>query len=465
VLLIVEKPQEIPLILSVFSETGIRPMLGLRIRLQARGSGKWERSGGSAAKFGLTTQELLDAVELLKRNDALDCLKLLHFHVGSQITEIKRIKSAVREGARIYAKLRAQGVGLEYLDVGGGLGVDYDGSKTSYEASMNYTVAEYANDVVYSVLDICTAENVPVPVLISESGRALTAYHSLVILEVSGRNVEANGDDIIVPADAHENLHELFEVYQGITRQNHREALHDADEMRDRLTKLFDLGYLSLRDRALAERLVQRIGMRALGMVKEDRYVPDEVEALEKRLISKYIANFSVFQSIPDSWALDQLFPTVPIHRLDEMPSVPATLCDVTCDSDGEVDRFPDLWDVKDCILLHPLQPGRQYYLAILLVGAYQDVLGDYHNLFGRADEAIVKLGTGGARISRAIPGDNADDVLKIFRHDPEAMFRSIHEQTRSLIRERQMTRVAANEILAEYREALEGYTYLDFDA
>jgi arginine decarboxylase len=465
VLLIVEKPQEVPLILDVAEETGIRPLVGMRIRLQSRGSGRWEKSGGGGAKFGLDTQELLEAVAEFERRGRLDCVRLLHFHVGSQITEIKRIKNAVREGARIYAKLRGKGVGLEILDVGGGLGVDYDGSRTSFEASMNYSVAEYANGVVYSVQEICSQENVPVPVLVSESGRALTAYHSLAVLEVRGQGGETNGDPPSVPADAHETLRELFDIYRGMTRKNHREYQHDADEVRERVFGLFDLGYLSLRDRALAERLIAHIGQKALAFAKEGRFFPEEFEVLEKRLVAKYVANFSVFQTIPDSWALDQLFPTVPIHRLDEQPTVPATLCDVTCDSDGEVDRFPDVRDVKDRLDLHVLEPGKPYYLAILLIGAYQDVLGDYHNLFGRVDEATIRLGKSGARITEAVPGDDSDDVLRIFRHDPERMFKSIQEQARAEVRTGRLSRAEANEILAEYREALEGYTYLDFSA
>lgn len=463
VVLVVEKPQEVSLILEVAKETGIRPILGMRTRLRARGSGKWEKSGGSGAKFGLSTQELLDAVDTLREADLLDTFRLLHFHVGSQITDIKRIKDAVKEGARIYAKLRADGCAVDILDVGGGLGVDYDGSRTAVEASMNYTVTEYANDVVYNVREICEAEEVPVPTLVSESGRALTAYHSLVLLEVSGENQTPDNREVVVPEDAHDGVQELLEIERGLTRKNHREYFHDAEEMREDLLGHFDLGYLSLRDRALTERLVRRIGRKALEFALEHRYVSEEFEALQKRLITKYIANFSVFQSIPDSWALDQLFPMVPIHRLDERPTVRATLCDVTCDSDGEVDRFPALRDVKDSLEVHPLQPGKPYYLAILLVGAYQDVLGDFHNLFGRVDEALVNLGKGGARVTRVIPGDDADDVLRLYRQDPEAMVASIQEQTRVAIRERRMTRAEANEILAEYREALEGYTYLDF--
>jgi len=463
VVLIVEKPQEVGLILDVARETGIRPLLGMRTRLRARGAGKWEKSGGSGAKFGLSTQELLDGVDQLRQADMLDTFRLLHFHVGSQVPDIRRIKDAVKEGARIYAKLRAEGCEVDALDVGGGLGVDYDGSRTDYEASMNYTVAEYANDVVYNVREICDAEDVPVPTLVSESGRALTAYHSLVLLEVSGENQTPETAPVEVPEDAHDGVRELLEIDRGLTRKNYREYFHDAEEMREVLLGTFDLGYLSLRDRALTERLVRRIARRALVFALDERHVPEEFEAVQKRLITKYIANFSVFQSIPDSWALDQLYPVVPIHRLDERPTVRATLCDVTCDSDGEVDRFPDLRKVKDSLEVHALQEGKPYYLAILLVGAYQDVLGDFHNLFGRVDEALVKLGKGGARVTRVIPGDDADDVLRLYRQDPEAMVSSIQEQTRVGIRDRNLTRAAANEILAEYREALEGYTYLDF--
>ena len=463
VILIVEKPQEVSLILDVAKETGIRPIVGMRTRLRARGSGKWEKSGGAGAKFGLSTQELLDAVEMLRAADMLDTFRLVHFHIGSQITDIKRIKDAVKEGARIYAKLHAHGCTVDILDVGGGLGVDYDGSRTVFEASMNYTIAEYANDVVYNVGEICEAEGVPVPTLVSESGRALTAYHSLVLLEVQGENQSSENGDIVVPADAHDGVRELQEIEHGLTRKNHREYFHDAEEMREVLLGHFDLGFLSLQDRALTERIVRRIGRRALAFALEERYVPEEFEALQKQLVTKYIANFSVFQSIPDSWALDMLFPMVPIHRLRERPRIRATLCDVTCDSDGEVDRFPDLRDVKDSLEVHALQPGKPYYLAILLVGAYQDVLGDFHNLFGRVDEAFVKLGKSGARVTRVIPGDDADDVLRLYRQDPEAMVASLQEQTRTEIRERKMTRAEANEILAEYREALEGYTYLDF--
>ncbi len=465
VVLIAEKPQEIGRIVHVAEKMGIEPKIGIRIRLVARGSGKWERSSGPSAKFGFTTQELLNAVKLLKQHDMIDALCMIHFHAGSQITQIKRIKNAVKEGARVYAKLQAEGCRLTYLNVGGGLGVDYDGSHSSYEASMNYSVQEYANDVVYAVQEICHAENVPPPTLVSESGRALVAYHSMLVCEVKSQNTDPNGDELEVPEEAHDSVVELFEIWKGMTRKNHREYLHDAEETRDEILDNFQLGYLKLSDRAFSERLMRRIGAKALRFAKEERFVPEEFVVLERRLVTKYIANFSVFQSIPDSWALDQLFPVVPIHRLNERPTVEATLCDVTCDSDGEIDRFVDMRDVKDSLPLHELKDGEPYYVGVLLIGAYQDVLGDYHNLFGRVDEAhVVLTKSGQPRVIEVKPGDEAKDVLQLFGHDPEAMLGAVRSHVDDLVRARRISRANGRRVLAEYEAALNDYTYLDFD-
>ena len=317
---------------------------------------------------------------------------------------------------------------------------------------------------MYIVQEICDAENVPVPVLVSESGRALTAYHAVLISEVGGRNVDENGEDVIVPADAHESLQELYEIWEGMNHKNHREFFHDAEAMRDELISQFDLGYLSLRDRALAERLMRRISRSAVRFSRGERFVPEEFLQLQRQLVTKYIANFSVFQSLPDAWALDQLFPVMPIHRLNERPTVPATLCDVTCDSFGEIDRFVDRREVRESLDLHELRNGEPYYVGICLLGAYQDVLGDYHNLFGRVDEVEVRLlPGGGARVVADRPGDEAHEVLRLFGYDPAEMVTRIREQAQARKRRRAISAAQAKEIVAEYERALAGYTYLRF--
>ena len=459
VLLIVEKPQELPRILRVAKKLNTTPKLGIRVRLHAKSSGKWEGSSGSAAKFGLTTSELLDCVRVLKSAKLLDTFEMLHFHVGSQITEIRRIKNAVREAARVYAKLNSDGCALRYLDVGGGLGVDYDGSNSSYEASINYTIPEYANGVVYAVKEICDAEGVAVPTLVSESGRALTAYHALLVTDVRGRNVSPPHQDMTLCEDSHDAVRELTEILDGLTRKNHREYFHDAEEMRDQVERLFDLGYLSLRDRAHCEQLIREIGLAAFAYAKSERVLPEEFQRVKRRLVAKYIVNFSVFQSAPDSWALDQLFPILPIHRLNERPTVAATLCDVTCDSDGEIDRFVDVRDVSESLPLHPLTPGKPYYVAICLLGAYQDVLGDYHNLFGRVDEAHVKINkNGAARVTKTIAGDRNRDVLGLFGHDPDAMMTRIKERASHL------PTAEAGKLIEHASKVLSQYTYLGRD-
>ncbi len=464
VVIIVEKPQEAELIARVAKRLKVKPWIGVRIRLHSKSSGKWTGSSGAGSKFGLTTQELLDTVSTLDEHGLLDGFCLLHFHVGSQITEIRSIKAAVKEGARVYAKLRASGCPVEYLDVGGGLGVDYDGSKTSYEASMNYSVREYANDVVYIVQEICDAEDVPVPTLVSESGRALTAYHALLISEVGGQNQNENGASLALPEDAHDSLRELYEIRDEMTRKNHREYFHDAQARYDELHAQFDLGYLSLRDRALAERLMRDLRRRALAYAKDARHLPDEFQRLERRLITKYIANFSVFQSLPDHWALDQLFPVVPIHRLNERPTVQATLCDVTCDSFGEIDRFVDISDRRTSLALHTLEDGKPYHVAITLLGAYQDVLGDYHNLFGRVDEAHVHVDKNGkARIAKAVRGDEAHEVLELFGYAPETMLDRVREQVAERVAAGRLGKRAGERVLKEYESSLDGYTYLNF--
>ena len=462
VVVVLEKPFEVANVVRLASKLAAVPMLGFRVRLYSRGSGRWEKSGGATSKFGLTTGEILQGIDLLAKAGLLDRLKLLHFHIGSQITEIRRIKNAIKEAARVYAKVRKMNVAIEILDVGGGLGIDYDGSKTSSDASVNYTVQEFANDVVYSIKDVCENEDVPVPRIVSESGRALTAYHSMLITDVVAAAEPGSGPELPVNGEEPRVIQDLSYIRTQMTAKNHREFWHDGLQQRDELFTMFSLGYLSLEDRAKGEMLFWDIAQKAVKFGKLQKYVSEELEDVEKQLSYKYICNFSVFQSIPDSWALEQLFPIVPIHRLNERPSRMATLADITCDSDGEVDKFVDLKDVKESLEVHPLEPNKPYYLGILLIGAYQDVMGDYHNLFGAVNEAHVFVEPDGKRyIRNVIRGNTAGEVMKIFGHDAEQLAQSVAAVLEGQVREGKLEEKAAAKILAEYRNELARYPYL----
>ncbi|HLO67111.1 MAG TPA: biosynthetic arginine decarboxylase [Holophaga sp.] len=438
VLITVEKMTELPLILKVAKELKVEPMLGLRFKLNAMGSGKWESSAGDHAKFGLNTQELLEAVETLERKGLLDSVVELHFHIGSQITDIRKVKVAMKEATRMYAKLYKRGVPLKYLNVGGGLGVDYDGSRTTFSSSMNYTVDEYASDVVYTTQDVCAQEQVPVPNLLSESGRAVSAFHEIVVVDVIGLidtthtryRVELTGNEPQV-------LKELAYTRDNISVKNFAEMYHDAITQKDELITLFNLGYLSLDDRAKGEILFWEV-CRKLSRIfsyKSLKYIPEEFQDLSKSLADKLIANFSLFQSMPDHWAIDQLFPVMPIHRLKERPSISATLCDITCDSDGKMEKFIDLKDVRDEIPLHEPKSGEPYFLAFFLTGAYQDILGMRHNLFGSPTEAHVVMNEDeDFKIQQIIPGDTMDHVLRSVHYDPDELVEgpSRRRQTKS---------------------------------
>ncbi|MBK8725108.1 MAG: biosynthetic arginine decarboxylase [Holophagaceae bacterium] len=426
VLITVEKMTELPLILKVAKELKVEPLLGLRSKLNAMGSGKWETSAGDNAKFGLTTRELLEAVEVLGKRGMLESIQELHFHIGSQITDIRRVKSAMKEATRIYAKLRKMGVPIRYLNVGGGLGIDYDGSKTTFSSSMNYTVAEYAADVVYTTKEICASEQVPMPNLLSESGRAIAAYHQIVVVDIIGLidtthtkySVELTGKEPQI-------LKELAYTRDNVSVKNYREMYHDAITQKDELLTLFNLGYLSLEDRAKGEILFWEV-CRKLDRIlnnKTLKYIPEEFQDLNKGLADKLIANFSVFQSIPDHWAIDQLFPAMPIHRLKESPTLRATLCDITCDSDGKVEKFIDLKDVKDEIRLHEPKTGEPYYVAFFLTGAYQDILGMRHNLFGAPNEAhIVVDEDEDFKVQHVVHADTVDDMLRSVHYEPSEL-------------------------------------------
>ncbi len=431
VILILEKVSELERILEVARTRGVRPLIGMRAKLYARGSGKWAKSGGEAAKFGLTTPEMLEAVKILKSKKMLDCLVMLHFHIGSQITDIRKIKEAIREAGRVYAKLRGLGVPIQYLNLGGGLGVDYDGSKTAFDSSMNYSVQEYANDVVYTIQQICEEEKVPPPTLVTESGRAVTAYHSVFVtnvLDVADRIEQ--GRRVHIAASDPNVLKELASIYDTVNAKTLRESYHDALQYKEEVFTLFNLGHLSLEDRSKGEVLFWQICEKIHRDLKTLKEIPEEFEDMEAMLADKYVLNFSVFQSLPDIWAIDQLFPILPIHRLNEKPGELGTLADITCDSDGKIEKFIDLRDIKEALPLHALRNGEPYYIGVCLMGAYQDVLGDLHNLFGEAHEVLVTVDEQGRpKIEDVLPGESCERVLEYMNYDRTEILDSIDKQ------------------------------------
>lgn len=465
---VVEKYTELELVLEYAEKVGVRPNIGMRVKLAARGSGRWQSSGGFRSKFGLTVTEILRGFEELKKRGMEDCLKLLHFHLGSQITHIRIIKGALNEAARVYCELAKQGAGLEYLDVGGGLGVDYDGSQTNFESSMNYTLQEYANDVVYHIQTVCDEASVKHPTIISESGRAISAYHSMLIFNVLGT---LNFGEEKIPTEVKDEfeqpLVDLIEAYHGVTQRNATETYHDAQQALDMAMNLFSGGYLSLEQRSHAENLYWAICEKINKLCKEMADIPEELKSLEELLSDTYFCNFSLFQSIPDSWAIKQLFPVMPIHRLNERPTEHAVLSDITCDSDGKIDQFIDRRDVKKTILLHRFD-GEPYYLGVFLVGAYQEILGDLHNLFGDTHAVHISLGdngidhTEGARVEHIIKGDTVREVLKYVEFDPEMLMGKLRRDVEASVNAGRMEDPQAGRLLKFYEDALQGYTYLE---
>jgi arginine decarboxylase len=439
------------------------PMLGVRVKLYSKGSGKWEKSGGEAAKFGLTTTEILEVIRRLQEAGRMEMLKLLHFHIGSQLTDIKRIKNAMKEAARTYAKIRQMNIPIQYLDVGGGMAVDYDGSRTSYESSANYNAREFANDVIYVIKTVCDDENVPHPDIIQESGRYLSAYHAILVTNVQDE-IETVVEDI-TPMKIHEDdpqvVKELYDLRETINSKNYREYYHDALEHREELFTMFNLGLISLEDRGKGEVLFWDVCERADSFAQQKKYVSEEFDELRKLLSTKYLANFSVFRSMPDNWALEQLFPIVPIHRLNKKPNEFATLCDITCDSDGIVEKFVDLHDVKPVLELHKLEKGEPYYLAMLLVGAYQEVMGNNHNLFGVPHEAHIHIGEDGHIIKKVIHGATLGNALESVRFDRT----QLHEHFRRIVQQRikdgELTSKEGHQLIEFYENQINAYTYL----
>jgi arginine decarboxylase len=459
---VVEKYTELDLILRHSQRVGVRPTIGLRLKLASRGSGRWKSSGGYRSKFGLTVSEALQALEQMKAAGMEDCLELLHFHLGSQITNIRQIKAAVTEGARIYVELKRAGAGLKYLDVGGGLGIDYDGSQTDFESSVNYTLQEYANDVVYHIQNVCDEAEVAHPTIVSESGRAIAAYHSVLVFNVLGVSGFGENGFTPVPEDAEQPLIDLQETYRSLSSKNLLESFHDAQQALDSALNLFSLGYLPLAQRSQAETLYWSICRRVHRMAKELDYLPEELEGLDGMLSDTYFCNFSLFQSMPDSWAVKQLFPIMPIHRLDTMPTRSGVIGDISCDSDGKIDQFIDRRDVKRTLPLHTFN-GDPYYLGAFLVGAYQEILGDLHNLFGDTNAVHVSLGPGGDVILDAvIQGDTVREVLDYVQFNSKMLLEEFRRDVETALRDGKIGYEESGRLLKFYEEGLNGYTYLE---
>ena len=459
---VVEKYTELDLILKHSQRVGVRPTIGLRLKLASRGSGRWKSSGGYRSKFGLTVSEALQALEQMKAVGMEDCLELLHFHLGSQITNIRQIKAAVTEGARIYVELKRAGAGLKYLDVGGGLGIDYDGSQTDFESSVNYTLQEYANDVVYHIQSVCDEAEVAHPTIVSESGRAIAAYHSVLVFNVLGVSGFGEAGFTPVPEDAEQPLIDLQETYRSLSSKNLLESFHDAQQALDSALNLFSLGYLPLAQRSQAETLYWAICRRVHRMAKELDYFPEELEMLDGMLSDTYFCNFSLFQSMPDSWAVKQLFPIMPIHRLNEMPTRSGVLGDISCDSDGKIDQFIDRRDVKRTLPLHPFN-GEPYLMGAFLVGAYQEILGDLHNLFGDTNAVHVSLGPSGDIILDAvIRGDTVREVLDYVQFNSKVLLEEFRRDVEMALRDGKIGYEESGRLLKFYEEGLNGYTYLE---
>jgi arginine decarboxylase len=460
---VIEKYTELDLVARHAQRIGVRPRIGLRLKLASRGSGRWKSSGGFRSKFGLTVSEAVRALDQLKQLGMADCLELLHFHLGSQITNIRHIKQAVIEGVRIYAELARAGAGLKYLDVGGGLGIDYDGSQTDFESSVNYTLQEYANDVVYHVQNVCDEAGVAHPTIVSESGRAVVAYHSMLVFDVLG--VSGVGDQDTAPEisdEMEQPLIDLRETFKGLSTKNLLESFHDAQQALDQSLNLFSLGYLPIEQRCLAENLYWAICRRIKRLAADLEFFPEELEGLDAMLSDTYFCNFSIFQSMPDSWAIKQLFPIMPIHRLEEKPTRAAVLGDISCDSDGKIDQFIDRRDVKRTLPLHPFN-GSEYYLGAFLIGAYQEILGDLHNLFGDTNAVHVSLnGNGEIILDNVIKGDTVREVLDYVQFRAESLLGQFRKDVEAALREGKIGYEESGRLLRFYEEGLNGYTYLE---
>jgi len=464
IFIVVEKLNELKLIAELAKKLRIRPNIGIRIKLASAGSGKWEESGGDVSKFGLSSSELLEALDFLDKNKMEDCLKLIHFHIGSQVTKIRRIKNALREASQFYVQLRNLGYGIEFVDIGGGLGVDYDGTRSSVsESSMNYSIQEYVNDSISTLVDACIKNNIPQPNIITESGRSLTAHHSILVFQVlETTTLPEWEEDEKLPENAHELVKELYELWDEMNQPRLIETWHDAQQIREESLDLFSLGMLDLVTRAQVEKLYWSIAREVYQMAMNMKHAPEELRKISKMLPDKYFCNFSLFQSLPDSWAIDQVFPIVPISRLDEKPNRTATLQDITCDSDGKIDNFINMKNYTYHLPVHSLNKKEPYYIGVFLVGAYQEILGDLHNLFGDTNAVHISVDKDGYQVEQIIDGETIADVLEYVQYSPKKLVRTVESWVTSAMKEGKISVEEGREFLSNYRSGLYGYTYLE---
>ena len=464
VFLVVEKLPELITIAQTAEKLGVRPNLGIRIKLAASGTGKWQESGGDASKFGLNSSELLQALQMLDEMGMHDCLKLIHFHIGSQITKIRRISTALREASQFYVQLHAMGFNIEFVDCGGGLGVDYDGTRSSNsESSVNYSIQEYVNDCVYTFVDAANKNHIPHPNLITEGGRSLTAHHSVLVVDVMESVSMPHMDEIFHPTEQdHQLVHDLTEIWDKLSPRSMLEDWHDAQDIRDEALDLFRHGIIDLKTRAQIESLYWSITREISELAHHQKHVPDELRTLDKMMADKYFCNFSLFQSLPDSWGIDQLFPIMPIERLNEKPTVSATLQDITCDSDGKISAYVNYNQQTSYLPLHSFREGEHYYIGVFLVGAYQEILGNMHNLFGDTNAVHVTVDEDGYSIDKTIDGETVADVLEYVQYDPKRLVRRLEAWVSKAVKEGKITIEEGKEFISNYRSGLYGYTYLE---
>ena len=465
---VIENIEELRLILRQAERFQVRPRIGVRVNLNSPGAGRWRHSSGAKAKFGLSISEVLDVFGILKREGMQDCLQLLHCHLGSQIHDIRNVNAGVNELARVYVELAKMGAGLRYLDVGGGLGVDYDGSQTNFEFSTNYSLTEYASNIVYRIMSVCDEDSIPHPTIITESGRAMVAHHSVLVFDVLGSN---SADRFVVPEEfANINggetprpILDLLDAYKNVSERRLLECYHDALQAREEAMSLFNLGHMSLQHRSLVDQIFWATTAKIRDKCPDLESIPEEMQDLETQLSDTYFGNLSIFQSLPDIWAINQIFPVMPIHRLSERPTRHAIIADVTCDSDGKIDRFVDLRDIKKTLELHPIQHGDEYYLAAFLVGAYQETLGDLHNLFGDTHVVHIRLDDNGKWwINHVVDGDAVRDVLNYVQYDVEKLRQEIRRECERAVRDNRLSVAESQSMTKAYEGGLAGYTYLE---